>query len=115
MGFPVEAGPETPGHVGWSPQHPDVMLNRARLEGILSSGVARFWAPVTLAMQEFPQSPQHFARASQLHSLLRIEDYRRRRSQLQPELLEFDPSVMLTTHPPAPIAAELAADRTSRA
>lgn len=90
-----EADPSSPGHVGHTPQHVGEMIVRARAAGLTSSVVFTHYSPAAYAMQVFLRAPQRFAGLSQLASLLRIEDYKRRSklSRETDEPLERDASV----------------------
>lgn len=100
----MEAPPHSPGHVGHTPQHVDVMLRRARARGVESSGVLAHYQPVDYAAQEFP-GRQIFSALSRVSVLLRLEDYRRRLTPRQPELLVYDAGVLLGYDPPTPAGA----------
>ncbi len=83
MSFPVEASEATPGHAGHTPQHVDMALRRARARGILSSTLALL-VPTEYALQPVRRPTQRAERSSQVSTLLRIEDYRRRADVRQP-------------------------------
>jgi hypothetical protein len=74
-----EAPPESPGHVGHTPQHADVIWRRSRLAGLLTTNVARLEAALgqRYASQEFRQL-QRFGSSSSIEALARAYDYGRR-------------------------------------
>ncbi|HEY8775804.1 MAG TPA: hypothetical protein VIM33_04900 [Gaiellaceae bacterium] len=82
-----EAPPETPGHAGHTPQHVDVMLRAARMEGILSAVAPRYLLalPLRLFSGRLPQLQHGIRERGPFSSLIAIEDYRRRVAGAGPE------------------------------
>jgi hypothetical protein len=92
-----EAGPSTPGHAGFTPQHVDSMVRRSRLAGIFSTVAIRYreWLPKELASQEFRQL-QHYVAASESEALARAATYASQMRAIGPK--SYQPALGL---PPA--------------
>jgi hypothetical protein len=84
------APPETPGHVGHTPQHVGEALRRARLRGEESSGVVAAMVDAAQPLIRFfagaTRNPQQYGHVSSVHTLAAADEFARRERQLAPWL-----------------------------
>jgi hypothetical protein len=86
------APPESPGHVGHTPQHVGEALQRSRLRGVETSGVVAAMVDAAQPLVRFfmgaMPNPQRYGRVSTVHTLAAADEFARREKQLAPWLAE---------------------------